>query len=431
VRLIQVTVPAGKLEGVLGALDEEGVDYVVTDEASGREVTSVVSFPVPRQAVEPVLERLREAGIDDEAYTVVLAAETVVSRNFEELREAYEEERDEDRIAREELVAQARGLAPSVPTYLLMTVVSAVIAAAGLLLDSPAVVVGSMVIAPLIGPAMSTAVGSVVNDREMFARGVRLQVLGVGAAVVAALAFGLLVKLLNLVPPGLEITAIPQVQERLAPDFLSLAVALGAGVAGVVSLSTGVSAALVGVMIAVALLPPAATVGLGVAWGLPMVSLGAGVLALVNGLSINLAALSTLWYKGYRPEHWFRESAARAATVKRVGVLLAAIAVLSVFLGGVTVTSYQHATFEQQAQGETAAVVDTHEGLTLQAVTVQYGDSVLFGRPTSVVVTVGHEPGTPYPPVAETLDRRIDGDVAVEVRFVETARSYSKGSSGS
>jgi hypothetical protein len=143
VRLVQVTIPTGKRDAILGALDDEGVDYVVTDETSGREYTAVVYAPLPTQAVEPVLEQLREVGIDDEAYTVVMEASTVVSRQFEELEERYAEEEDEDRIARQELKARARDLAPSIRIYVAMTVISAIIATAGLLLDSPAVVVGS------------------------------------------------------------------------------------------------------------------------------------------------------------------------------------------------------------------------------------------------------------------------------------------------
>src|SRR6056297_3141372 len=70
VRLVQLTIPAGKRETILDALDDEEVDYVVTDETSGREFTGVVYFPLPANAVEPVLDRLQEEGVSDDAYTV-------------------------------------------------------------------------------------------------------------------------------------------------------------------------------------------------------------------------------------------------------------------------------------------------------------------------------------------------------------------------
>jgi uncharacterized hydrophobic protein (TIGR00341 family) len=424
VRLVQVIIPTGKREAVLGLLDEKGIDYVLTDETSGREYTGVAYFPLPTSAVEPVLTDLREQGLNDRAYTVVLDAETVVSRQFEELQERYEEEEEADeRIAREELTATATDLAPAIGIYVAMTIISAVVATAGLLLDSPAVVVGSMVIAPLIGPAMATAVGTVVDDQELFVRGVRLQAIGFTLTVAAATAFALLVKELHLVQfVGSDIAEIGQIRERLAPDVLSLAVALGAGAAGAVSLSSGVSASLVGVMIAVALVPPAATVGIGIAWQLPMLVLGAGVLGLVNMLSINLAGISVLWYSGYRPESWFRLDEARTATVTRVAVLAAAIAVLSVFLGGVTYDSYQAATTEDQIR----ATVDdalTGTGAELFDLRIVRTNGILFRHPEQVVVTVGVPPGDRPPDLAGRVDARVqratDHDVAVQVRYVE------------
>jgi uncharacterized hydrophobic protein (TIGR00341 family) len=424
VRLLQVTIPTGKRETVLGALDDEGVDYVVTDETSGREYTAIVHVPLPNPAVEPVLERLRDAGLDDEAYTVVVEASTVISRQFEALEERYAEEEDEDRIAREELRTRAEELAPTLRTYATMTVISAVIATAGLLLDSPAVVVGSMVIAPLIGPAMAASVGTVLDEDELFIRGVKLQVLGMSLAVASAAAFAVFVRYAHLIPPGIEVTQVPEIQERLAPDFLSLAVALGAGVAGAISLSSGVSAAIVGVMIAVALIPPAATVGIGVAWGLPMVSIGSGVLALVNGLSINVAAIAVLWYSGYRPQNWFQLDEARSAVLKRVAILAVAIAVLSVFLGGVTYNSFQNAATEDDIREGIEGVVAENERTTLLDTQVEFTDGILLSRPNQVVVTVGVPPenGEAVGGLSGRIDAAADDgagrNVETQVRYV-------------
>ncbi len=426
-RLVQITVPAGKRETILSVLDEEGVDYVVADESGGRDYAAIAYFPLPKNAVEPVLESLREAGLGDDAITVVVEANTVVSRRFDELQERYAEEKDEDRIARDELTAAAADLAPSVRTYVIMTVVSALIATAGLLLDSAAVVVGSMVIAPLVGPAMSASVGTVVNDQEMFTRGVRLQVGGLLLAIATAASFALVVRYANLIPPVADVTLVPEIQGRVAPDFLSLVVALGAGAAGVVSLTSGVSTALVGVMIAVALIPPAATVGIGLAWAQPFVALGSGVLLLVNVLSINLAALVVLWYSGYRPKHWFREDDAKSATVKRIAVLAVAIVVLSLFLGGVTYDSYTRATTAEELRADATAAVESYDAdvaLTVLDVQVEHTNGVFFQKPRAVVVTVGVPPGDSPASLAGSIDERVDAtagtDVRTEVRYVTT-----------
>ena len=425
-RLVQLTVPSGKLETVRAALDDEGVDFVITEETSDRQYAAIAYIPLPTNAVEPVLERLREAGVDESTYTVILDAQTVVSRDFEKIEERYAEAEDTDRIAQAELVATALDLVPPLRAYLVMTVVSAVIATAGLLLDSPAVVVGSMVIAPLIGPAMTASVGTVVVDEEMFTRGVKLQVVGLLLSVASAAVFAWFVRTVNLVPPITDVTAIPEVRERLAPDFLSLVVAIGAGVAGSLSMTTGVSSALVGVMIAVALIPPAATVGIGIAWGRPMVSLGSGVLVLVNLLSINLAALVVLRYSGYRPTQWFRLNEARGATVRRVAVLVVAIVVLSGFLGGVTYDSFQSAQTEDRIRAAAADTLAATAEARLLDVEVRRSNDVLFRTTESVVVTVGTDGGT-APSLAGPLDAAIENatghPVDTEVRYVQVERA--------
>jgi len=429
VRLVQITIPSGKRETVLAALDDEELDYVVADETSGREFSAIAYVPVPANGVEPTLETVRTAGLDEDAFTVVLEANTVISRRFDQLKDRYAEEKDEDRIAREELVASAADLAPSLRTYVIMTVVSAVVATAGLLLNSPAVIVGSMVIAPLVGPALSASVGTVVNDQELFSRGVRLQVLGVVLSIVAAFVFASLVRYGNLVPPLADVTTVPEIRERVAPDFLMLAIAIGAGAAGIISLMSGVSVALVGVMIAVALIPPAATVGIGLAWGQPIVSFGAAVLVLVNLLSVNLSALVALWYSGYRPRHWFRESDARRATIKRVGTLVVGIVLLSVFLGGVTLDSFQRATTDERIQDEAAMAVaefDTEHQLELLEVDVEYPRATPFQEPDRVVVTVGVPPGESVSGLAENIRDRVadrtGDDVETQVRYVQVER---------
>jgi uncharacterized hydrophobic protein (TIGR00341 family) len=430
-------VPAGKREAVLGVLDEEDVDYALSDETSGRDYTAVVTFPLPTSAVEPILDRLREVGIERNAYTVVIQAETVVSKRFEALEERYESGDDEEsgngnRIAREELVARAGEMAPTVRPYVLMTAVSAIVATAGLLLDSPAVVVGSMVIAPLIGPAMAASVGTVVDDPELALRGVKLQALGGVVAVGAAAAFALLIRTTNVVPLSAEeVFAIGEVRERLAPGVLSLVIALGAGAAGAVSLASGVSSALVGVMIAAALVPPTAVVGIGIAWGEPATVLGSGVLVLVNILAINLVALVVLWRYGYRPRLWFREDEARATTLKRISVLAVVLLLLTGLLGAFTYSSYRTAGFEEDATAAIeaelppeATVLDlrvTYEGFPLQT-------------PRSVVVTVGYPPSSSPPAVGDDIRERVKAvapdplgpvshsDIRVEIRYVGVDR---------
>jgi uncharacterized membrane protein len=231
------------------------------------------------------------------------------------------------------------------------------------------------------------------------------------------------------------------VRERLSPDVLSLAVALGAGVAGALSLSSGVSSALVGVMIAAALVPPTAVVGIGIAWGQPMAVVGSAVLVLVNFVGINLAALAVLWQQGYRPERWFKLDEARAATLKRIAALAIGLLVLSSFLAGVTYATYRTATFEEDARAAvTAELAESDAQLELLSMDVEYEDFPVR-RPTRIVVTVGHPLESEPPPLAERLQGRVratarppplpqlpvetNGNVVVDVRYVALDESGS------
>jgi len=443
-RLVQILVPAGKRQAVVRTLEEEGIGYSVAEETGHEQYDAVVQFPLPTAAVESVLAELRSVGIDERTYTVVIDAETVISEEFEAFSEGYgdEDEADgerdaiaggitgEDRIAREELLTRAKELVTATPTYVVLTVVSAVIATAGMLLDSPATVVGSMVIAPLIGPSMAASVGTVMNDRGLFDRGLKLQVLGVLVAIGSATLFALAVRYLFLVPPGIDILELSEVSERATPNVLVLAIALGAGVAGILSLITGVSTALVGVMIAVALIPPAAAVGLGIAFGVPRLAIGASVLVTVNVLSINLASLLALWFEGYRPERWFQIGQARGTLLRQVGALVLTIALLSVFLGGATYDSYVAGTTEEEIRQVVTAELDSADAeLELRELDVTRSGVVPPLETDQVVVTVAVDPGDDPPRLGDRLTERIepvtDPDVDVEVEYVLVERTRS------
>ncbi|MFB6123485.1 MAG: TIGR00341 family protein [Haloferacaceae archaeon] len=425
-RLVFVTVPTGKREAVLDVLNEESIDYTVTDETSGRDYTCAVHFPLPTSAVEPVLDSLRETGLNDDAITVTVETESVVSRDYDRLEERFTEDPDSpEQIDREELQSAAEDLVPaSMPTYAGMTIVSAIIATAGLLLDSAAIVVGSMVIAPLIGPAMATSVGTVFRDRDLFRDGVKLQIIGATLTIASAALFAILIRTANLVPPGLDILSISQIRERFRPDVLSLVVALGSGAAGVISLASGLSSALVGVMIAVALVPPAATAGIAIAWGNASLAVGSGILLLVNVLSINLAALLVLWYMGYRPANWFYVEQTRKTFIKRVAVLVISILVLSAFLGTVTFSSYQTATVEQSIRDDVQQILDgpAYSEFALLEIQFGYSGDLLAQSPSRVTILIGAPRGEAPPELGDRIDERIDQiagrDVAVQVRYL-------------
>lgn len=322
-------------------------------------------------------------------------------------------------------------MAPAFATFASLLVLSSIIATAGLVTNSAATIIGAMVVAPLMGPALTASVGVVVADDSLASRGVLLQVLGVGLTVVTAAVLGYALRGTILLPPDLEITTIPEVNERVTPTVLSLFLALGSGAAAVVSLTRNVGSVLVGVAVAVALVPPAATAGLGIAWGDPMIVLTAGTLVLVNLLAINLTALLLLWALGYRPHG--PESLERAARrlVARTAILVVAIALLTVVLAGVTYGTYQTASVQHDIDRELAAMSDdpTFEALEFRDAGVDYElHDVYAARPARVRVIVERPQGDVEPDAF--VDRRHDRleavagtDLVVTVELIDTVRT--------
>ncbi|WP_458209477.1 TIGR00341 family protein [Haladaptatus sp. NG-SE-30] len=423
-RLIQILVHEDCQDEVISILDDEHIDYVLTREESEDKDAVLIQFPLPTQAVDDVLSDLRDAGVDD-SYTIVGSLETARTRNIEELENKFVKGGDQDdSIATEEIRTKALGMNPSPVTYYVMTVLSAIVATAGLLLDSPALVVGSMVIAPQVGSAMTTSVGLVLNDRDMIREGLRSQVLGLGVAIVGATIFGWALKTAQFIPPALNVATVNQISQRISPGFLSFAVGLSAGAAGALGLATALPVSLVGVMIAAALIPAAAAVGVGLAWGPPVVALGAFILLVVNAVSINAAGGGVLWLLGYRPGD--------GTTLRDAAPTLVAVAILLVAFAGSGMLMTQQMQTENTVNEEVQKVLqeEQYRSLELVKVQVEFDDMGLVDDSQQVTVVVSRPADERYPQLAQELadqiSNRIGGRTVVEVEFNERQRSVAR-----
>ena len=409
-RLIQALVPEGKRQLVIDLLEDAEIDYAMSAETSRGDYSDIVYIPTDVDSVEEILDELRDVGVERDGYMIVSDVETIVSDRFEKQQAEDDDEEEtngvaeDDRISREELQTKARNLSRSTTNYIALTLISAIVATAGLLQDSAAVVVGSMVIAPLIGPAMASCVGTVVSDDALFWDGVRSQVIGLAVAVISATVFAAGYRV--VLAPELELLLIQQVAERAHPGLLSLAIALGAGVAGALSLTSGADEALVGVMIAVALMPPAAAVGLGIAYVDLTLAVGAGVLVLVNLMSINVAGVVAIWLKRYRPTHWYDAKEARRLTGQRLLIFGVSILLLSSFLATSSLAVRENAQFETEVETIAEDATDN-----LLAVEFSYEANLLTQQPDIVTVRVYGE----NPPEAAVLRDRIREQTGIEV----------------
>ncbi|WP_458185840.1 DUF389 domain-containing protein [Haladaptatus sp. NG-WS-4] len=412
-RLIHVFVPEGRREAILGVLDEQDVDYVVVTASGIADGGMLVEFPLPTDAVSDVLGTLREAGLDEESYVVVGTAATAETATMGLLEDRYAS--DFSPLATTELRSKSRDMSRDPYSYVWLIVLSAVIAAGGLLADSPAVVVGSMVIAPLVGPILTTGVGTVTGDWKMTADSVGFQVGGIVVAVVAAALFGLVLRTTGFAPAELEVSTLELVNVRIAPTLVTVIIGLTAGSAAAFALTTEGPTALVGVMIAAALLPAAATTGIALVWGTFIVALGAAVLLAVTIVAINAAVIVTLWYLGYRSEG---SDSSLFSSAVRIGAVL----VLTVVVGVVLVGTYHQLSFERATTSAVEDVLSRPTYDRLDAVSVRPEYSAVGGSRT-ITVTVSRTSNRSYPNLARTIQRRIRDRTGrtpeIRVRYVD------------
>lgn len=233
----------------------------------------------------------------------------------EEVADTPKDEADEapsvGRVGREELYEYARTATDVDAIYYALVLLSTVVAAGGMLRDQVAVVIGAMVIAPLIGPNIALALGTTLGDANLLGRSVRATVTGVGAAFVVSLGLGLV---LPISPDTSEVAA------RTVIGLADLALASAAGAAGALSVTRDGATSLVGVMVAVALLPPVVAGGLLLGDGHTAAAGAAGLLTVTNVAAINLAAVCTFLAQGVRPRHWKEVEQARTST--RIALML-------------------------------------------------------------------------------------------------------------
>ena len=194
------------------------------------------------------------------------------------------------RVEHERVLERIFGDSAWSPRYAFMTMMSAGIAVLGLLLSSPAVVIGAMLISPLMSPILGLGFSLALFDFGEMRRS--LIALAVGS-IAAVLFTALIVALSPLQAPTAEIIA------RTRPNLFDLAVALFAALAGTFAIIRGRGDTIVGVAIATALMPPLAVVGYGLAtWNMPVLG-GAVALFVTNFVTIALSATVMARYYGF------------------------------------------------------------------------------------------------------------------------------------
>jgi len=262
-----------------------------------------------------------------------------------------------------------RGARPRID-FSMMILLSAAIAALGLLLDSPAVIIGAMLIAPLMSAVVGVGLGVVLGGAELL----RKALLATSQAMLLAIGVGALIGLLQS-----DAAPTHEILSRVRPGLLDLGVALVSGAAGAYAICRkDVSASLAGVAIAAALVPPLAVVGIGISLGRWDITFGALLLFLTNFIAIASAAGLLFLLLGFAPPSGQR---ARWAILRR-GVLgeLVMLAIIAIILTLLTLLSRAEARERQAIYDAVISQVELLPNVRLDEegiVIVSDGDDVL------------------------------------------------------
>ncbi len=192
-----------------------------------------------------------------------------------------------------DIYKQVRRNARSRPDFFVMIALAAGIAGLGLRLDSPTIIVGAMIISPLMAAIVGLGLGAIHADGKLLSIAGNALLSGVLLAVLMGVLVGLAI-------PGAAATN--EIVARTAPSLFDLGVALLSGLAGAYALCRpNVSSALAGVAIAVALVPPLVTTGIGLAWFDMEIAGGAMLLFVTNLVAISAASELVFLLVGFRP----------------------------------------------------------------------------------------------------------------------------------
>ena len=425
-RLLQIRVPEDERGGLLDAIRERDLGYTILEGGAEQDDQLLVQVIVPADAVEHVLADLVEVGYERESFTVSLEAEFASFEHIDEVQNRWA--KTPNQIAPAALRSKAKDMRLNTRSYVWMMVLSAIVATAGIVVGSPAVVVGAMVIAPIVSPMLTASVGTVRDDREMLLDSVHQQLIGLAVATLAAVVFAALVKHTLTVPTALDINNLELTADRLSPGILSITVGLVAGAAGAYGLATKGNVTIVGVMIAAALIPTAATAAIGFAWGEPVIGVGALILLVVVILAVNVGGYLMLVYLGYRPDE-VDEGLFDPVTGTEALVVGATVIVVVAILVPVGVGAYQQSSFERSVNRVTTETLDRQQysDLGIRGISMEYTGMGGGGGPTNVTITLSRTDGGEFPDLPDVLDRRITAatgtEVVVRLTYVDYARS--------
>lgn len=322
-RLIEVYHPDDKKKDIKKLLKDIDIIDLKQEKKSKKELLSRILISADK--TDDVLQILEKNFSDSNKFrAIILPAEAFLPRpEIEERKGKKKNVNSKERISIEEIYDDVSSDVSSFSkTYFALIILASIVAAIGILYNNVAVVIGSMVIAPMLHPSMALSLGITLADSKLIKKAAIISVLGFFIAFMIGLAFGLLFE----VDPS-----SPEIFSRTEINLMFVILAFSSGVAGSLSVTRGVSEALVGVMTAVALLPPLVISGLLIGSQFFYCSIGAGLLFLVNLVCINLAGVLTFFVQGINPKSWWEKKKAKNMVWKAI-ILWIVLLIMLIFM---------------------------------------------------------------------------------------------------
>ncbi len=293
-------------------------------------------------------------------------------------------------------------------TFYIMNTLAAVIAGYGLLSNSPAVVIGAMLVAMMLGPISGIALALI--DHRMLLLRTSLQTLFGGVAAVVGVGV-----VLGVLHHDVALTA--EILARTKPNVMDLMIALAGGAAGAfASVSPRLSVAVVGVAVATALVPPLVASGILLAHLEGSLAIGALLLAFTNMVAIQFSSSLVLWIAGFRRLKDTELANTHLAFLKRNGVSLGLLLILGVYLtinllSTLSIQRYQSTVIEQLKQQ-----LEQADNIVVSTQFVQQPERVL-------VRTVLRGDKAPTPQQVQAIERDLPVSITgkptrLQIRFV-------------
>lgn len=293
---LRIVVPSDRSRQALDVLEEADAvcNVIFLEDVARKPAGDVILCDVAREEASVLIADLKDLEIHKVGSITLEDIDSQISASADRAVRAARGA-PSDAVVWEEVEARTSENIELSASYLAFFVLACLIASVGIIFDTPILIVGAMVVGPEFGPIAALCVAAVQKRRDVARRSLRALAVGFPVGITMAYLFTLGSKELGLISAGFSASDHPLTSFISHPDEFSLIVAMLAGTAGMLSLTSTKSGALIGVLISVTTIPAAANIGVAAAYQDWSEWRGAMAQLAANMTGIFLAGITTLY----------------------------------------------------------------------------------------------------------------------------------------